>query len=77
MMDEQTRLARQRLFLAFDLFDAGVDMMRQNLKRRFPDLEPAAIQAQVDAWLLKREGAPYGDAEGRPGFIDRFQETTP
>lgn len=55
----------RRLRLAFDLFDAGVDMMRQSLRRRFPDATDAEIQRRIDAWLHDRPGAEDGDASGR------------
>jgi hypothetical protein len=54
----------ERLRLALDLFEAGVDLERQRLRRAHPDLDDAAIEARLGAWL-RREGEP-GDAPGRP-----------
>ncbi|MCA9541708.1 MAG: hypothetical protein KC620_22580 [Myxococcales bacterium] len=54
----------QRLLIAFDLFDAGVDMMRQTLRRRFPDEPDAAIELRLERWLQDRPGAEHGDACG-------------
>jgi len=55
-----------RLRLALDLFAAGEALMRQNLKRRFPDDDDNAIETRLRAWLCERPGAENGDAAGRP-----------
>jgi hypothetical protein len=57
--------AAKKLRLALDLFDAGVDMMRQTLRRRFPEASDAEIERRIDAWLHERPGAEDGDAPGR------------
>lgn len=63
----------ENLRLTFDLFETGVDLMRQNLRRRFPAEQEPEIEARVAAWLRERPGAELGDAEGeavawpRPG----------
>ena len=56
----------ERLRVALDLFDQGVDLMRQNLRRRWPDADEAEIERRLLAWLHERPGAKHGDAEGRP-----------
>lgn len=65
-MSSKNEIAAARLRTAFELFDAGVRMMRQNLKRRHPDADEAAIEEMLRAWLRERPGAEHGDAEGRP-----------
>jgi hypothetical protein len=55
----------KNLRLTFDLHEAGVEMMRQNLRRRFPDAEEAEIEARLSAWLHERPGAELGDAPGK------------
>jgi lauroyl/myristoyl acyltransferase len=55
-----------RLRLALDLFEAGESIMRQNLRRRFPEASAAEIEGRLDAWLSERAGAEFGDAVGRP-----------
>lgn len=55
-----------RLRLALDLFAAGEAMMRQNLKRQFPDADDADIETRLAAWLSERPGAESGDSAGRP-----------
>ena len=65
-MDERPSRPEERLRLAFDLFQAGVDLMRQNLRREHPDLPQADIERLLAAWLSTRPGAEHGDAVGRP-----------
>jgi hypothetical protein len=52
------------LRLTFDLHEAGVEMMWQSLRRRFPDAANAEIEARLSAWLHERPGAELGDALG-------------
>jgi hypothetical protein len=54
-----------KLRLACDLFDSGVAMMRQTLRRRFPTASERTIADALARWLLERPGAEYGDAPGR------------
>lgn len=62
----QTTVAmRARYRLALDLFEAAEEIMRQNLRRRFPEAGPDEIEARLVAWLHERPGAESGDAVGR------------
>jgi hypothetical protein len=54
----------QNLRLTFDLHEAGVDLMRQNLRRRFPDAQDTEIEARLAQRLHERPGAELGDAPG-------------
>ena len=54
-----------KLRLACDLFDSGVAMMRQTLRRRLPAAPESAIADALAAWLRERPGAQHGDAPGR------------
>ena len=56
---------------AFGLQRFGLDMMRQNLMRRFPDESSADIDARVTAQLLHRPEAEFGDGVGVPGSWPR------
>lgn len=56
----------QRLLLAFDLHEAGVGMMRQKLRRENPKLDDGTIEKLLQAWLVERPGALYGDGAGVP-----------
>jgi hypothetical protein len=57
--------AAARLRLAFDLFEAGERLMRQNLRRRHPGESAEQIERRLAAWLATRPGAEHGDAAGR------------
>jgi len=61
----------QRLRLAFDLYEAGEDLMRQNLRRQNPQADAAEIERRLVAWLRHRPGAEQGDAVGVPGTWPR------
>ena len=51
--------------LGFELYDLGLALMAQNLRRRFPTESEAEIQQRLLDWRLHRIDAPAGDAEGR------------
>lgn len=57
----------ERLRTALALHGDGVALMRQNLRRRHPDAAAQEIEQLLQAWLLDRPGAEYGDGVGRPG----------
>lgn len=56
----------RRLRLALDMYEVGEQMQRQRLLREHPDLTREAIEAEVQRWRLRRPGAEFGDAVGRP-----------
>jgi len=47
-----------------DLFAAGEEIMRQNLRRRKPGATDEEIEQALVAWLQDRPGAPGGNGEG-------------
>jgi len=49
-----------------ELFETGLGLMRQNLRRRHPDASEAEIDRLLDEWLLDRPGAASGDSPCRP-----------
>jgi hypothetical protein len=49
-----------------DLFDAGLELMRQTLRRRDPEATEEEINVRLEQWLLDRPGAESGDCQGRP-----------
>lgn len=65
MSREKERL-RQNFFLTLELFQAGLELMRQNLRRRFPAASDEEIEGKLGSWLAHRPGAEHGDAVGRP-----------
>ena len=60
-----SRDAAARLQAALDLFETGVDLMRQNLRRRHPGESDEEIDRRLRDWLADRPGATYGDSAGR------------
>ena len=53
-----------RMRVAFDLSEAAEAMMRQNLRRRFPQESEPQIEQRVLAWLRSRPDAEVGDCGG-------------
>jgi hypothetical protein len=53
-----------------DLFETGIDLMRQNLRRSHPAVDDEAIERLLQEWLLDRPGAESGDCSGRPVDLD-------
>ncbi len=72
MNASESDIAAQRLQLAFDLYAAGEEMMRQSLIRRHPDADDAEIEVLLVGWLRHRPGAEMGDAVGRPVPPERW-----
>jgi hypothetical protein len=62
----QDPLVMSRMKMAFDLYETAESILRQNLRRRFPGEDEAAIEARIVAWLHRRPGAEHGDGAGRP-----------
>lgn len=57
--------AAARLRQALELHAAGIDMMRQTLRRRHPALAEEEIEQLLAQWVRQRPGAENGDGEGR------------
>ena len=53
--------ATERFRTAIALAETGIDLMRQNLRRRHPDATPDEIEAMLRAWRSHR----LPDAPGR------------
>jgi len=54
------------LAATFDLFDLGVRIMRQNLRRQDAGATDDEIERRLGEWMQHRPGAGFGDANGRP-----------
>lgn len=52
---------QKRMERAFDLYEFSDQLMRQNLRRRFPDADEEEIDRRFVAWLQTRPGAEHGD----------------
>jgi len=55
----------KRLRITLQLAEAGFEMMRLTLKRRYPRASPQRLDREFRRWLLTRPGAEKGAAEGR------------
>jgi hypothetical protein len=51
----------EALQTTLDLFDAGLDLMRQNLRRADPSATDDEIDDRLVNWLHERPGAEAGD----------------
>lgn len=64
-MDSASSPVIESFRTTLELFQTGVDLMRQNLRRRHPDADEADIERLLREWLLDRPGAESGDCPGR------------
>ena len=55
----------ERFRVALELFEDGVRLMEQNLRREHPDDSDEDIEKKLRAWLRHRPGAEHGDCVGR------------
>jgi hypothetical protein len=65
-----TSAAARTFRLTLDLFDTGLQLMRQNLRRTYPDADEREIDRRLRSWIRERPGAEYGDCPGRPVDVD-------
>ncbi len=42
-----------RFQMTFDLYQTAEDIMRQNLRRRFPEASEEEVERRLEAWLRK------------------------
>lgn len=61
-MESGIRSPAERLRLAFDLFDAGVSLMKQRLRRERSSATEDEIERAVETWLRSVDD---GDLEGK------------
>jgi hypothetical protein len=65
MSSSPAELLAERLQTALDLYEAGEQLMRENLRRQHPEAGEVEIERLLGAWLRERPGAEHGDAPGR------------
>ena len=63
---------QQRMRMTIELFETAQQIMRQNLRRRFPALGAAEIEQKLIEWRHHRPGAEFGDGVGKPIGKDRL-----
>jgi Rv0078B-related antitoxin len=51
--------------MTLDLFDTGLDLMRQNLRRSHPEAGVEEVERLLRGWLRDRPRAEAGDCPGR------------
>ena len=68
-MDSASSPVIEAFRATLDLFQTGVDLMRQNLRRRHPEAAEEHIERLLHDWLIDRPGAESGDCPGRPGDV--------
>ena len=61
--------AAARLRMALDLFETGVEMMRQKLRRDHPDLADHEVEARLGSWLRELEPVRRGQPRRSGGSI--------
>ena len=71
-MDRGGESAGGALAATLELFDLGVQLMRQNLRRRHPSATDEEIAGFLRVWLEQRPGAEHGDCTGRPANPGRI-----
>ncbi len=54
-----------------DMFTAGCDIKREQIRREHPTATEGEIEEMLRAWLAQRPGAEHGDAAGRPCTVPR------
>jgi hypothetical protein len=64
MADEET--PADRLEAALEMWEDGVQIMRENLRRRWPQSSLEELEAALDAWLRDRPGDADGVAVAWP-----------
>jgi len=53
---------REKFLLTLEMFDSGVSLMRERLRREHPSLSEAALDAALRGWLADRPpDAPVDD----------------
>jgi len=60
-MESTSSLNHDSFRTALDLFQTGVDVMRENLRRRHPEADDDEIERPLGKWLQDRPGAGCGD----------------
>jgi len=56
----ETEAVAIRLRTAFEMANAGIEMMRLNLRREHPEATPEAISEMLKLWLDSRQDDSWG-----------------
>lgn len=74
MADERSRKAAERFQMAMHLYELAEAMLRQKLRRQYPEASAEEIDQRVIEWRLHRPGAEFGDGPGVPIVWPRQRE---
>jgi hypothetical protein len=58
-------LVLERFRVALDLFESGVQLRRETLRRTHPGITPGRLEELLGDWLRDRPGARDGDGPAR------------
>ena len=70
-MQRSPQSAAEKFRQTLELFELGVAVMRQNLRRNHPEATDQEIEALLRRWLHERPGAEMGDCPGRTVDLSR------
>jgi hypothetical protein len=62
---DATNLAAERFRVVLDLFETGVHLRRETLRRAHPGITPSRLEELLGDWLRDRPGAREGDGPPR------------
>ena len=65
-MSPSTQSIADAFRTTLELFETGLELMRQNLRCSRPAASDDEIEMLLHEWLLQRPGAESGDCPGRP-----------
>ena len=65
MAESRPLTPSEKLRIALELFESGVAMMRETLRREHPTESDAQIEGRLRQWIRHRPGAEDGDCVGR------------
>lgn len=54
----------ERLRIALDLSETGLQMRRSRFRRELPNITEAQLDEAMKTWLRERPDAPFGDHPG-------------
>lgn len=63
MSQQDDKMRAQRLRMALDLAESGIQMRLAQLRRNHPNEDESAIRRRLNEWLIERTDAGY---EGNP-----------
>ncbi|MCU0715557.1 MAG: hypothetical protein MUD03_05465 [Pirellula sp.] len=66
--------AREKFEIISELFEMGRRAFIQKQKMKYPHITEEELDRLVQAWLRDRPGAEFGDGDGIPGDMKRFEK---